>query len=58
MQWGGQERKLHWQVDPPDRATVIDSEDARYGLAVRAWQRLPVGLTRAIGPIVRRRLSN
>jgi FemAB-related protein (PEP-CTERM system-associated) len=58
MQWGGLERKLHWQTDPPERASVIDTGDARYGLAIRVWRHLPVGLTRAIGPIIRRRLSN
>ena len=58
MQWGGRERPLHWQVDPSDRASVIDSDDPRYRLMIRAWQRLPVRLTTVIGPILRRRLSN
>jgi serine/alanine adding enzyme len=58
MQWGGRERPLHWQVDPSDRASVIDSDDPRYRLMIRAWQRLPVRLTTLIGPILRKRLSN
>jgi serine/alanine adding enzyme len=58
MQWGGRERRLPWQVDPSDRASVVDSENPRYRLIIRGWQRLPVALTRAIGPTVRKRLSN
>jgi FemAB-related protein (PEP-CTERM system-associated) len=58
MQWGGQERRLHWQVDPSDRASVIDADNPRYRWLVGAWQRLPVPLATAIGPVVRRRLSN
>ena len=58
MQWGGRERPLHWQVDPGDRASVIDSDDPKFRLMIRAWQKLPVPLTTVIGPILRRRLSN
>jgi FemAB-related protein (PEP-CTERM system-associated) len=58
MQWGGRERRLHWQVDPPGRASIIDAESPRYRWLIGAWQRLPVPLATAIGPILRRRLSN
>jgi FemAB-related protein (PEP-CTERM system-associated) len=58
MQWGGQERRLHWQVDPSDRASVIDSENPRYRWLIQAWQRLPVPVASAVGPLLRRRLSN
>jgi FemAB-related protein (PEP-CTERM system-associated) len=58
MQWGGIERPLHWQVDPGHRASLVDSDSPRYRLVVRAWQRLRVPLTRVIGPIIRKRLSN
>jgi FemAB-related protein (PEP-CTERM system-associated) len=58
MQWGGRERRLHWQVDPADQASGVDAESPRYRWLIRAWQRLPVGLATAIGPVLRRRLSN
>jgi FemAB-related protein (PEP-CTERM system-associated) len=58
MQWGGQERPLPWQVDPSDRASVIHSDDPRYRWMIRAWQKLPVGLTTVVGPLLRKRLSN
>lgn len=59
MQWGGREQPLHWEGFAPDRRpSMVDAEDPRYRWMIRAWQRLPVPLTRAIGPIVRKRLSN
>jgi len=58
MQWGGIERPLHWQVDPSDRASLVDSDNPRYRRVVEAWKRLPVRVTRVIGPVIRKRLSN
>jgi len=58
MQWGGIERPLPWQVDPGERASLIDSDSPRYRRVIRAWQALPVPVTRVIGPIIRKRLSN
>jgi FemAB-related protein (PEP-CTERM system-associated) len=58
MQWGGSERPLPWQVDPSERASLVDSDSPRYRRVIRAWQRLPVPVTRVIGPIIRKRLSN
>jgi FemAB-related protein (PEP-CTERM system-associated) len=58
MQWGGRERPLHWQVDPATRASLIDSDNPRYRWMIQAWQRLPVPLSRVIGPVIRKRLSN
>jgi FemAB-related protein (PEP-CTERM system-associated) len=56
MQWGGQERRLHWEAS--ERPSLIDSENPRYQWMIRAWQRLPVPVTKVIGPVLRRRLSN
>jgi FemAB-related protein (PEP-CTERM system-associated) len=58
MQWGGSERRLNWQVDPSERPSLVDSENPRYRLMIQAWQKLPVPLTKVIGPILRKRLSN
>ena len=56
MQWGGEERRLSWEAS--ERPSVVDSDDPRYRWMVGAWQKLPVGVTRVVGPIVRARLSN
>ena len=41
-----------------ERASLIDSDSPRYRRVIRAWQALPVPVTRVIGPIIRKRLSN
>jgi FemAB-related protein (PEP-CTERM system-associated) len=56
MQWGGQERRLHWEAS--ERPSIVDSGNLRYQQLIRAWQRLPVPLATVIGPILRKRLSN
>jgi FemAB-related protein (PEP-CTERM system-associated) len=59
MQWGGEERPLHWEGSAPGgRQSLINTDDHRYRLVIRAWQSLPVTLTKVIGPRLRRRLSN
>ena len=59
MQWGGEERPLHWEGAAPDgRQSLVNTDDSRYRLVIRAWQSLPVALTRLIGPTLRKRLSN
>jgi FemAB-related protein (PEP-CTERM system-associated) len=56
MQWGGQERRLHWEAS--ERPSIVDSDDPRYRWMISAWQRLPVPVATLIGPILRKRLSN
>jgi FemAB-related protein (PEP-CTERM system-associated) len=57
-QWGAQEEPLFWYTIP----LTVHQEDepsARSGavdFAVRAWRQLPLGLTRRLGPGVRRYL--
>lgn len=60
MQWGGEDRPLHWERYAPDEkpTSMVDAADPRYRWVVRAWQRLPVPLTTIIGPILRKRVSN
>lgn len=51
-QWGAREVPLSWEYLLADGAPLPDltPSNARYGLAVRLWQHLPVALTRFIGP--------
>jgi FemAB-related protein (PEP-CTERM system-associated) len=58
MQWGGKGRRLHWEVDPRQRASLIDSDDPKYRWMIRVWQQLPIPVTTLVGPILRGRLSN
>jgi len=57
-QWGAIPTRLHWEyvlaegASPPSR----NPDNPRYRLAIRAWQRLPVAVTRVIGPPIVRHL--
>jgi FemAB-related protein (PEP-CTERM system-associated) len=57
-QWGAVEEPLHWQANRPGGDGIDEASSPLLGLMVQAWKSLPVGLTRIIGPVVRRRLSN
>ncbi len=51
-QWGAREVPLSWEYLLADGAPLPDlnPSNSRFGLAIRVWQHLPVGLTRLIGP--------
>jgi len=58
--WGAREVSLRWsRFDADGRPLEIEAlgDDARMKRLSEIWARLPVGLTRWIGPMVRRRLS-
>lgn len=51
-QWGAKPIQLNWQylmeagVDIPE----LNPRNSKYRMAIRAWQRLPVPITKALGP--------
>jgi serine/alanine adding enzyme len=51
-QWGAEEVPLHWVYWVPDGAPLpeLNNENPRYQVAIRIWQKLPVSLTKLIGP--------
>ena len=51
-QWGAEEVPLYWySLDREGRPQVSkQSPQESFGLAVRVWQKMPLGLTRALGP--------
>jgi serine/alanine adding enzyme len=57
-QWGSQEVPLHWVYWIPDGAALpeINNDNPRYQLAIRMWQKLPVSVTKLIGPPIVKRL--
>lgn len=59
-QWGAVEEPLHWQClkRKSDRTPLVDSDDPRYRWAIRIWKRLPLAVTKLIGPRLRRQISN
>lgn len=52
-QWGAAPHPAAWQYATKDGAeTEMRPDHPRYQRAIRLWQRLPVGLTRALGPAI------
>jgi CelD/BcsL family acetyltransferase involved in cellulose biosynthesis len=59
-QWGASDQPLHWQAVPDTRrgSLMADAGDYRYRWAAAAWSRLPVAISRLVGPVLRKHLSN
>jgi FemAB-related protein (PEP-CTERM system-associated) len=55
LQWGGQDEPLQWSGWPDDHEDG-DEPSAALQLASRVWQRLPLRIAEALGPIVSARL--
>jgi len=51
--WGALPEPAEWQYYRRDRAAHdMRRENARFGAKIRLWKRLPVSLTRLIGPLI------
>lgn len=59
-QWGAQPKQLHWEVLNVDGAagSTISADDSKYRLVLEIWRRLPIPVTRIMGPRIRRYLTN
>ena len=56
-QWGGDDVPLPWaQWSPGGVHTPPDPDSPKYRAAISVWSRLPVGVTRVVGPFLSRRL--
>ncbi len=53
-QWGAKPLALHWQYWLPNGGALpeISPHNPKYQFMIRTWQRLPVGLTRLLGPAI------
>jgi FemAB-related protein (PEP-CTERM system-associated) len=56
LQWGGEDEPLPWYQWSSDGRAATPNPDGGFGLAVRAWQRLPLPLANRIGPLLARRI--
>lgn len=58
QQWGAEPRQLYWEYWLASGATMPDHspKNPRFSQAISVWRRLPVGVTRAIGPLVVRNI--
>jgi len=57
-QWGAEPVPLHWQYLLPDGATLpeLNVKNPKFNMAIRIWQKLPLGLTRILGPQIVRNI--
>ena len=54
QQWGAQPRPLYWHYWQASGDTLpsLNPDNPRYALAIKVWQRLPLTVTRALGPLI------
>lgn len=57
-QWGAEPVPLYWQYLLPEAEILpeLNPKNPKYEFAIKIWQKLPVGLTRLIGPSIVRNI--
>lgn len=56
-QWGAQEKPLYWYyAQDGDALPELSPQNPKYELAIRLWSRLPVPVTRLLGPPIIRQI--
>ena len=57
-QWGAEPVPLSWQYLLPagEKLPELNPKNPKYEMAIKVWQRLPVGVTRLIGPPIVRNI--
>ena len=59
QQWGATEAQLHWQSSEGSTpSNTLQAEGTRYKWAMNLWKYLPLSITKAVGPWVRRQIAN
>ncbi len=53
-QWGGTERQLYWHYILPENTALPGSnkENPKFSLAIKIWQKLPLAITKLLGPAI------
>ena len=56
LQWGSQEVPLYWAYWLPEGASPpeLNPQNPRYRVAIKVWSRLPIGVTKILGPPIAR----
>ncbi len=59
IRWGAKEVPLYWQFYTPGggELSLPATENPKYRLALAVWKHLPVGLTRLVGPSIRKYIT-
>ena len=58
-QWGAKPTPLHWHYISLNCESIDEetSEKSKFERAIRYWQKLPVPVTKIIGPMIRKHIS-
>jgi FemAB-related protein (PEP-CTERM system-associated) len=58
LQWSSQEVPLFWDYWSPESSknSGVSRDNPKYAMFIKLWQRLPLGLTKLLGPSIVRRL--
>ena len=57
LQWGSEDQPLPWAQWSPSGVTATPNpEQGKFGLAIAAWQRLPLPVANTLGPLISRSL--
>ncbi|MBI5656913.1 MAG: FemAB family PEP-CTERM system-associated protein [Geobacter sp.] len=56
--WGAEPVQLYWQYLLPEGENLpeLNPKNPKFGLAIKVWQKLPLGLTRFVGPHIVRNI--
>jgi len=57
-QWGAVPVQLYWQylLDDQGKMPKLNNKNPKYELAIRLWKRMPIALTRLLGPYIVRNI--
>jgi len=60
-QWGAEPTPLHWQyflrLNDADASQTVTSDSLKYDKAVEYWKKLPVYITKMVGPLIRKHIG-
>ncbi|MBW2661972.1 MAG: GNAT family N-acetyltransferase [Deltaproteobacteria bacterium] len=58
-QWGAEPEPLHWHYISINGKSVINSasKKSKFTKAIQYWQKLPVSVTKIIGPMIRKHIG-
>lgn len=58
QQWGAKPKQLYWHYWLPDNVELpkLNPDNPKYALAINIWKKLPVYLTKWLGPLIVRNL--
>ena len=58
-QWGSRPRPLHWHYITLNGTTISEGTDekSKFDKAIQYWQKLPVPVTKVVGPVIRKHIG-